>query len=173
MPDDKYLNSLINDSSIIPELIEYYDLVDDVSSSPDVYPDPDDAKKRSENADRKNASMGAPNRTTVRVASTAMAPIAPATPITTARSDTSDRRLQTVNSITGSGTKRQQSFHLGDVPHNEDLREHDLIDNIMYIYYGSNVALRKSLGSNIIIVGTVFALAAQILAVIFTLLRNR
>lgn len=78
-----------------------------------------------------------------------------------------------MNSIARSGTKRQQTFHLGDDIHNEDLREHDLIDNIMYIYYGSNVALRKSLGSNIIIVGTVFALAAQILAVIFTLLRNR
>lgn len=56
---------------------------------------------------------------------------------------------------------------------NEDLRDHDIIDNIMYIYYGSNVALRKSLGGSIIIVGTVFALAAQILAIIFTLLRNR
>lgn len=32
---------------------------------------------------------------------------------------------------------------------NEDLRDHDIIDNIMYIYYGSNVALRKSLGGNI------------------------
>lgn len=56
---------------------------------------------------------------------------------------------------------------------NEDLRDHDIIDNIMYIYYGSNVALRKSLGGSIIIVGTVFALAAQILAIVFTLLRNR
>lgn len=56
---------------------------------------------------------------------------------------------------------------------NEDLRDHDIIDNIMYIYYGSNVALRKSLGGSIIIVGTVFALGAQILAIIFTLLRNR
>lgn len=154
-------------------MIEYYDLVDDVSSSPDVYPDPDEVKKKPENADRKNTSLSPPNRTMIRVASTAIAPITVRTPITTARSDISDRRLQTVNSIVGSGTKRQQSFHLGDVPHNEDLREHDLIDNIMYIYYGSNVALRKSLGSNIIIVGTVFALAAQILAVIFTLLRNR
>lgn len=56
---------------------------------------------------------------------------------------------------------------------NEDLRDHDIIDNIMYIYYGSNVALRKSLGGSIIIAGTVFALAAQILAIVFTLLRNR
>lgn len=56
---------------------------------------------------------------------------------------------------------------------NEDLRDHDIIDNIMYIYYGSNVTLRKSLGGSIIIAGTVFALAAQILAIVFTLLRNR
>lgn len=56
---------------------------------------------------------------------------------------------------------------------NQDLRDHNIIDTYMYIYYGSNVTLRKSLGGSIIIVGTVFALAAQILAIIFALLRNR
>lgn len=68
---------------------------------------------------------------------------------------------------------QQHTLHTVEELNNEDLRDHDIIDNIMYIYYGSNVALRKSLGGSIIIVGTVFALAAQILAIIFTLLRNR
>lgn len=79
---------------------------------------------------------------------------------------------------------------------NEDFKEHDTIDNIMYIYYGSVGSMRKSLGgskwklnifavvsenstnfftnfSGIIIVGAVFALAAQILAIVLSLLRNR
>lgn len=56
---------------------------------------------------------------------------------------------------------------------NEDFKEHDTIDNIMYIYYGSVGTMRKSLGSSIIIVGAVFALAAQILAIVLSLLRNR
>lgn len=68
---------------------------------------------------------------------------------------------------------QQHTMHTMEELNNEDLRDHDIIDNIMYIYYGSNVALRKSLGGSIIIVGTVFALAAQILTIIFTLLRNR
>lgn len=56
---------------------------------------------------------------------------------------------------------------------NEDFKEHDTIDNIMYIYYGSVGTMRKSLGGSIIIVGAVFALAAQILAIVLSLLRNR
>lgn len=35
---------------------------------------------------------------------------------------------------------------------NEDFKEHDTIDNIMYIYYGSVGTMRKSLGGSIIIV---------------------
>ncbi|XP_031622135.1 uncharacterized protein LOC116340077 [Contarinia nasturtii] len=89
----------------------------------------------------------------------------------------------TIKSNTGANNDIDKSFkgksidfnirHTMEELRNEDLRDHDIIDNIMYIYYGSNVALRKSLGGSIIIVGTVFALAAQILAIIFTLLRNR
>lgn len=56
---------------------------------------------------------------------------------------------------------------------NEDFKEHDNIDNIMYIYYGSAGTMRKSLGGSIIIVGAVFSLAAQILAIVLSLLRNR
>ncbi|KAJ6645726.1 Cadherin EGF LAG seven-pass G-type receptor 1, partial [Pseudolycoriella hygida] len=59
------------------------------------------------------------------------------------------------------------------VEKNEDFKEHDTIDNIMYIYYGSVGSMRKSLGGSIIIVGAVFALAAQILAIVLSLLRNR
>ncbi|XP_037031888.1 uncharacterized protein LOC119071204 isoform X2 [Bradysia coprophila] len=59
------------------------------------------------------------------------------------------------------------------VERNDDLKEHDTIDNIMYIYYGSVGTMRKSLGGSIIIVGAVFALAAQILAIVLSLLRNR
>lgn len=68
---------------------------------------------------------------------------------------------------------QQHTIHTVEELNNEDLRDHDIIDNIMFIYYGSNSAMRKSLGGSIIIVGTVFALAAQILCIIFTLLRNR
>lgn len=56
---------------------------------------------------------------------------------------------------------------------NDDLADHNVIDNFMYIYYGSNMTLRKNLGGSIIIVGTVLALAAQILTTVFTMLRNR
>lgn len=61
--------------------------------------------------------------------------------------------------------------NLGD--RNEEFKEHDTIDNIMYIYYGSVGTMRKSLGGSIIIVGAVFALGAQILAIVLSLLRNR
>lgn len=43
----------------------------------------------------------------------------------------------------------------------------------MYIYYGSSGAMRKSFGGSVIIVGAVFSLAAQILAIILSMLRNR
>lgn len=62
---------------------------------------------------------------------------------------------------------------IGEDAKNDDLKAHDAIDNIMYIYYGSNNARRKSLGGSIIVVGTVFALAAQILAIVLSIIRNR
>lgn len=91
-----------------------------------------------------------------------------ALPTAIAKQDSGDR-MKSIDF----NSMHQHTFHTMEELKNEDLRDHDLIDNIMYIYYGSNVALRKSLGGSIIIVGTVFALAAQILAVIFTMLRNR
>nr|XP_040224351.2 uncharacterized protein LOC120950419 [Anopheles coluzzii]XP_040224353.2 uncharacterized protein LOC120950419 [Anopheles coluzzii]XP_040224354.2 uncharacterized protein LOC120950419 [Anopheles coluzzii] len=56
---------------------------------------------------------------------------------------------------------------------NNDMKGHDFIDNIMYIYYGTNGNLRKDLGGNVIVIGAVFALAPQILTIIILLLRNR
>ncbi|XP_065095078.1 uncharacterized protein LOC135716700 [Ochlerotatus camptorhynchus] len=56
---------------------------------------------------------------------------------------------------------------------NDDMKGHDFIDNIMYIYYGTNGTLRKDLGSNVIVIGAVFALAPQILTAIILFLRNR
>ncbi|EAT42199.2 AAEL006232-PA, partial [Aedes aegypti] len=53
------------------------------------------------------------------------------------------------------------------------MKGHDFIDNIMYIYYGTNGTLRKDLGGNVIVIGAVFALAPQILTAIILFLRNR
>lgn len=69
--------------------------------------------------------------------------------------------------------KTEIKDHIGEDAKNEDLKGHDAIDNIMYIYYGSNSARRKSLGGSIIVVGTVFALAAQLLAIVLSIIRNR
>lgn len=164
----KYVNSNRNASAILPELTIYdYDL-DDVSSVPDIFPDPDEmvnAKKF------QNAKMfGEPDDDTVTIKSDEDEFIA-----TTATATDSSRPQQPDDEASGANNVDfTLTFHMNDDRQNDDLREHDIIDNIMYIYYGSSVALRKSLGGSIIIiVGTVFALAAQILAIIFTLRRNR
>lgn len=164
----KYVNSNRNASAILPELTIYdYDL-DDVSSVPDIFPDPDEmvnAKKF------QNAKMfGELDDVSVTIKSDEDAFIA-----TTATASDSSRSQQSDDEASGAkNVDFTLTFHMNDDRQNDDLREHDIIDNIMYIYYGSSVALRKSLGGSIIIiVGTVFALAAQILAIIFTLRRNR
>lgn len=56
---------------------------------------------------------------------------------------------------------------------NNDMKGHDFIDNIMYIYYGTNGNLRKDLGGNVIVIGAVFALAPQILTTMILFLKNR
>lgn len=164
----KFMNANRNASAILPELTIYdYDL-DDVSSVPDIFPDPDEMfnanKLQNTNA---FGDVG--------------------DDLVTPKSD-SDESAGTNAAVTDSNQHQHHdgtvdftknvdfalTFHMNDDRQNDDLREHDIIDNIMYIYYGSSVALRKSLGGGIvIIVGTVFALAAQILAIIFTLRRNR
>lgn len=177
------MNNLSNNSNASPELIEYYD-VDDVSTAPDaIYPDPESIfnQKLSEdrpfdNLDTQNSHRNGKNAATkfnklqeINIPMSGSDGIKHVNAIDfDAMSDVSD----------GDSTFRGKSIdfnirHTMEELKNEDLRDHDIIDNIMYIYYGSNVALRKSLGGSIIIVGTVFALAAQILAIVFTLLRNR
>lgn len=156
----KYESSNRNASAVLPELTIYdYDL-DDVSSVPDIFPDPDEMFNMQK---LPNANVfGDSDDESV-----------------TTKSDDDDL-LATNAAVTDSFRHHYHEDLDGggkDVDfdrQNDDLREHDIIDNIMYIYYGSSVALRKSLGGSIvIIVGTVFALAAQILAIIFTLRRNR
>lgn len=179
--DDVTNRDILNDSSAISDFFDYYGL-DDVSSAPDVYPDPDiifDSDKKLqliELSNEKLAGVKNSNETTNKQNAISLIPPKKASTFVEkihSQSMDIENGGQSIQRIRDYNSKRQQTFHLGEDIHNEDLREHDIIDNIMYIYYGSNVALRKSLGSNIIIVGTVFALAAQILAIVFTLLRNR
>lgn len=191
---NKYLNNVSNNSNASPELIEYYD-VDDVSTGPDaIYPDPDsifnqklpenhafgESDSSARNAVHKNAliksGLGSKNGATkfnkLQELSTPIDGIDDIKHIV----DSFETTTTTESSDDGHFRGKSIDFnirHSMEELRNEDLRDHDIIDNIMYIYYGSNVALRKSLGGSIIIVGTVFALAAQILAIIFTLLRNR
>lgn len=165
----KYVNSNRNASVILPELAIYdYDL-DDVSSVPDIFPDPDEMfnVKKLQNTN----AFGDSDDDLVTMKSDKDESIATNAAVT-------DMNLhQHHDDDWPDGAKNVDftlTFHMNDDRQNDDLREHDIIDNIMYIYYGSSVALRKSLGGGIIIiVGTVFALAAQILAIIFTLRRNR
>lgn len=55
----------------------------------------------------------------------------------------------------------------------KDLKGRDFIDNIMYIYYGGHGVLRKGIGGSVIVIGAVFGLAAQILTITLSLLKNR
>lgn len=163
----RFLSNILNISKNGPELIEYYDL-DELTTVPEIiYPDPD-------------AMFNSKNKENLKTTSNELE-----TKMTDAETETAwhehehdqhtefeSEQHEIFNSDGGGSNNYQNMFTLDDIK-NDDLREHDIIDNIMYIYYGSSVALRKSLGGSIIIFGTVFALAAQILSVIFTLLRNR
>ncbi|KAF5295876.1 hypothetical protein FQR65_LT10363 [Abscondita terminalis] len=53
-----------------------------------------------------------------------------------------------------------------------DLRDHDFIDNLMYVYYGSHNRNSSSYGSEIIIIGSVLSCAAQLLTIFCVLLRK-
>lgn len=63
-----------------------------------------------------------------------------------------------------------------DLPDNSladsDLRDHDFIDNIMYVYYGSNNRNGSNYGPEIIIIGSVLSCAAQLLTIFIVLLRK-
>lgn len=53
-----------------------------------------------------------------------------------------------------------------------DLKDHNCIDNIMYVYYGGNGKNSKSYGTGIIIIGSVMSCAAQLLTVFCVLLKK-
>ncbi|GJQ77802.1 hypothetical protein Trydic_g16061 [Trypoxylus dichotomus] len=53
-----------------------------------------------------------------------------------------------------------------------DLRDHDFIDNLMYVYYGSHTKNISNYGPEIIIVGSVLSCAAQLLTIFLVLLRK-
>ncbi|XP_037918317.1 uncharacterized protein LOC119656086 [Hermetia illucens] len=127
-----YINNFLNNSNSVPELIEYYELVEDLSTpnSPQsdlIYPDPEEVNKK------------------IKILN-------------------SNRIIQQ-----SAETISSKEMDSKDV----DFKGRDLIDNIMYIYYGSNTTLKNSLGSSIVIGGSVLALAAQILCSILMVLRNR
>ncbi|CAH0546149.1 unnamed protein product [Brassicogethes aeneus] len=53
-----------------------------------------------------------------------------------------------------------------------DLKDHDFIDNIMYVYYGSHNRISSGYGSETIIIGSVLSCAAQLLTIFCVLLRK-
>lgn len=53
-----------------------------------------------------------------------------------------------------------------------DLHDHDLIDNLMYVYYGSQRENNSNYGPEIMIVGSVLSCAAQLFTIIFLLLKQ-
>ncbi|XP_030749979.1 uncharacterized protein LOC115877802 isoform X1 [Sitophilus oryzae] len=53
-----------------------------------------------------------------------------------------------------------------------DLKDHNCIDNIMYVYYGGNGKNSKSYGTGIIIIGSVLSCAAQLLTLFCVLLKK-
>ncbi|XP_066148383.1 adhesion G protein-coupled receptor B1-like [Euwallacea fornicatus] len=53
-----------------------------------------------------------------------------------------------------------------------DLKDHNCIDNIMYVYYGGSGKTPKSYGSGIIIIGSVMSCAAQLLTLFCVLLKK-
>lgn len=53
-----------------------------------------------------------------------------------------------------------------------DLRDHDFIDNIMYVYYGSHTRNVGTYGPEIIIIGSVLSCAAQLLTIFCVMLKK-
>lgn len=175
--NSRYLSNFLNASKNEPELIEYYDL-EEVTSAPEIiYPDPDTLLNIKKKENLKSAAI--PSDTKLSDSDTGDIDSREQS-ITINRDNGVGGVDNDVGSIVGGGVggpiNDPVNYHhmlsIADLK-NQDLREHNMIDNIMYIYYGSSVTLRNGLGGSIIIMGTVIALAAQILAVIFAKLRNR
>lgn len=151
--DSKYLNNFLNISNGPPEQIEYYDLEDETvmeraSISPEIYPDPDKMPVSRHDNDGLDYT-GTEKAPEIAVSGS----------------------FDVVVTISDVSEPFLESHSPGRS--NDEFKEHDTIDNIMYIYYGSTGAMRKSFGGSVIIVGAVFALAAQILAIVLSMLRNR
>lgn len=53
-----------------------------------------------------------------------------------------------------------------------DLKDHNFIDNIMYVYYGSHNRNLGNYGPEIIIIGSVLSCAAQLLTIFCVLLKK-
>lgn len=53
-----------------------------------------------------------------------------------------------------------------------DLKDHDFIDNIMYVYYGSQTRNVVTYGKEIIIIGSVLSCAAQLLTIFCVMLKK-
>lgn len=53
-----------------------------------------------------------------------------------------------------------------------DLKDHDFIDNIMYVYYGNNNKHAGTYGREIIIIGSVLSCAAQLLTIFCVLFKR-
>lgn len=53
-----------------------------------------------------------------------------------------------------------------------DLKDHDFIDNIMYVYYGSHSRNVGTYGKEIIIIGSVLSCAAQLLTIFCVMLKK-
>nr|CAH7768741.1 unnamed protein product [Callosobruchus chinensis] len=53
-----------------------------------------------------------------------------------------------------------------------DLKDHDFIDNIMYVYYGGHKRYSGTYGPEIIVVGAVLSCAAQLLTIFCVLLKK-
>lgn len=143
--DSKYLNNFVNISNEPPEIIDYYDLDADISS-----------------LDRPSASPEIypdPDKIVISSSSNTI--------------EDTEKNHQKNSDVHSTVNTNFEDFIGQQIRTNEDFKEHDTIDNIMYIYYGSSGAMRKSVGGSVIIFGAVLALAAQILAIILSMLRNR
>lgn len=145
-----------------PELIEYYDVDDAPVVTDTIYPNPDELLLRS---NRHNYDYIADWNNRIKGVTAKFSELK--------ETDSGSTSHEFIHHITEFRGKSIDFDGTSDDINDADLRDHDLIDNFMYIYYGSNVTVRKNLGGSIIIVGTVFALAAQILTTVFTMLRNR
>lgn len=121
---------------------------DDVSVPPEIYPDPENfyAHRKSNNNLIQWTTIG--------------------TIIATEKNNNN-------NNVNDEQSSAITTTSITTIKNYSDFKEHDFIDNIMYIYYDTNDTTRKNLGGNIIIVGAVFALAAQILSIVIPLLNSR